>query len=153
MRTNKTIINCTCNKIKNIIEEEDKNYFLPLTVPKSARKKKNKRKGGGGGVKKEKESLQIFDDITWRRSRCNMRGWPLTRMILHRKPRRGGNKVRRGGREGRGRGGGEEKGRKKKEGGRKKKDSRAHAEGKSRWARAVVFLRQRHIAPSYVIHY
>lgn len=59
MRTNKTIINCTCNKIKNI--REDKNYFLPLTVPKSARKKKNKRKGGGG-VKKEKESLQIFDD-------------------------------------------------------------------------------------------
>lgn len=39
------------------------------------------------------------------------------------------------------------------EGRRKEKKIRAHAVGKSQRARTVVFLRQRHIAPSYVIHY
>lgn len=68
-------------------------------------------------------------------------------MILYRKPRAAGIRRTAGGG---GEGTSEERdGRKRKE----EKKIRAHAEGKSRRARTVVLLRQRHIAPSYVIHY
>jgi len=78
----------TCEQyhLKMII---DKKIFLSLIVRE---RKQNKKKSRQTERKGGEESRQVLDDdlteiATYNNSRRNMRGWPLTIMILHRKPR------------------------------------------------------------------